>query len=133
MIIKSKVQYRFEHMAIKAATAILFAVLVLGISNANAQTAGSFWREHWYQRGITNHNPAYTKQFRINSPEVILHPEFGKRKEARENGLMLIQTEEDLFQITAAELYLEMWGGHPGTANKRVTVNGRSTYMLPKV
>ena len=26
-----------------------------------------------------------------------------------------------------------MWGGHPGTANKRVTINGRSTYHLPEV
>jgi hypothetical protein len=82
---------------------------------------------------LTNHNPSYTKQFRINSPEVVLHPAFGKRPEARENGMMLIQTEEDLFQIAGAEFYAEMWGGHPGTSNKRVTVNGRSTYALPRV
>jgi hypothetical protein len=97
------------------------------------QTAGVFWRAHWYQRGLTNHNPAYTKQFRINAPEVVLHPNFGRRREARENGLMLIRTEEDVFQITAAEFYAEWWGGHPGTANKRMTVNGRSTYALPRV
>ena len=95
------------------------------------QRAGVFWREHWYERGITNHNPAYEKRRRVNPPEVVLHPSFGRRSEARENGLMLIQAEEDLFSITGAELYLEMWGGHPGTANKRVTVNGRSTYGFP--
>jgi len=46
---------------------------------------------------------------------------------------MLIPAEEDLFQITGAELYLEMWGGHPGTAGKRVSVNGRSTYWFPRL
>lgn len=98
-----------------------------------AQTQGQFWRLHWYERGLTNANPAYEARFRVNSPEVVLHPQFGRRVEARENGLMLIRAEEDLFQLTGAELYLEMWGGHPGTANKRVTVNGRGTYLLPRV
>lgn len=97
------------------------------------QDAGTFWRIHWYERGLEYANPAFEKRFRINSPEVVLHPTFGKRIEARENGLMLIFAEEDLSLLTAAELYLEMWGGHPGTANKRVTVNGRSTYPLPRV
>jgi len=97
------------------------------------QTAGRFWRLHWYERGLAHGNPSYERRFRINSPEVVLHPQFGQRAEARENGLMLIGAEEDLFQLTGAELYLEMWGGHPGTANKRFTVNGRSTYHLPRV
>jgi hypothetical protein len=47
--------------------------------------------------------------------------------------MMLIKAEEDLFLLTAAEFYCEAWGGHPGTANKRITVNGRSTYFLPRV
>jgi hypothetical protein len=97
------------------------------------QREGVFWREHWYERGISNHNPAYEKRLRVNPPEIMLHTNFGMRVEARENGLMLIQAEENLFQITGAELYLEMWGGHPGTAGKRVTVNGRSTYWFPRV
>lgn len=97
------------------------------------QREGTFWREHWYERGITNHNPAYEKRLRVNSAEVVLHPTYGKRVEARENGLMLIPAEEDLFSITGAELYLEMWGGHPGTAGKRVSVNGRNTYWLPRL
>jgi hypothetical protein len=96
------------------------------------QRAGVFWREHWYERGATNHNPGYERRLRVNPPEIMLHPSFGKRVEARENGLMLIQAEEDLFQITGAELYLEIWGGHPGTAGKRVSVNGRGTYWLPR-
>lgn len=97
------------------------------------QTRGVFWREHWYSRGAANHNPGYADRLRVNPAEIVLHPKFGQRKEARENGLMLIRAEEDLFQITGAELYLEMWGGHPGTAGKRVSVNGRSTHVLPRV
>jgi hypothetical protein len=99
----------------------------------NQQTQGQFWRVHWYERGLTNGNPAYERRFRINSPEVVLHPQFGKRIEARENGLLQIKAEEDLFQVTGAEFYAEMWGGHPGTANKRFTINGRTTYPLPRV
>gem|GEM_PF-3578016 len=94
---------------------------------------GRFWRLHWYERGLTNCNPGYDRRFRINAPEAVLHPQFGHRVEARENGLMLIRAEEDLFQLVGAELYCEFWGGHPGTANPRVTVNGRSTYRLPPV
>ncbi len=96
------------------------------------QKQGTFWREHWYERGIANSNPAYERRLRVNPPEAVLHPTFGKRTETRENGLMLIQAEEDLFGITGAEFYLEIWGGHPGTAGKRVTVNGRSTYWFPR-
>jgi hypothetical protein len=97
------------------------------------QTRGVFWREHWYERGLTNANPAYERRFRINAPATSLHPQWGRRIEARENGLMLVKSEEDLFQITAAEFYAELWGGHPGTGQKRVSVNGRSTYSLPRV
>ena len=97
------------------------------------QTQGIFWREHWYQRGEENHNPGYEKRLRVNPPEVVLHEKFGVRVEARENGLMLIKAEETLLNITAAEFTMEMWGGHPGTAGKRLSVNGRNTYMLPQM
>lgn len=95
--------------------------------------SGQFYRVYWYERGLDYGNPKYDGRFRVNSPEAVVHPEFGKRIEARENGLMLIRAEEDLSLLTGAELYLELWGGHPGTANKRVTINGRSTYPLPRV
>jgi hypothetical protein len=97
------------------------------------QLEGRFWRYHWFERGLTNGNPAYDSRFRVNAPATSLHPEFGRRTEARENGMMLIRAEEDLFQIIAAEFYAEAWGGHPGTANKRITVNGCSTYALPRL
>jgi hypothetical protein len=117
--------------------ALTGGLTVLGAPSWDAppsrQNTGQFWRYHWYQRGLTNGNPAYESRFRVNAPEISLHPTFGHRVEPRENGMMLIKAEEDLFLVTAAEFYCEAWGGHPGTANKRITVNGRSTYFLPRV
>jgi hypothetical protein len=46
--------------------------------------------------------------------------------------MMQIPMEEDLFLLEGAELYCELWGGHAGTKNKRVTVNGRTTYAIPE-
>ena len=46
---------------------------------------------------------------------------------------MQILMEEDLRRLAGAELYLELWGGHPGTVNQRVTLNGRGTYSWPRV
>lgn len=112
--------------------ALALTALASELSVTAAET-GQFWRFWWYQRGVEHGNPAYESRFRVNSPEVVLHPVYGKRVEARENGMMLIRAEEALSLLTAAEFEVVMWGGHPGTANKRVTVNGRSTYFLPRV
>ena len=55
---------------------------------------------------------------------------YGKRPEALSNGFTLINVPEDLFVLQGADLYLEVWGGHPGTANKRFIVNGKQIYPL---
>jgi len=118
-------------------SALLFAAITIDASAVqpswdlppSQQTAGVFWREHWCER---TPNPDVTRRLRINSPPVVIS-EFSNRAGARENGLMLLDAKEDLLQISGAELYVELWGGDPGTANKRVTVNGRSTYPIPKV
>jgi hypothetical protein len=94
---------------------------------------GQFIRTAWYARGLEHGNPYYNKRFRVNAPETSLTPEWMYRSEARENGMMLIHIEEDLALLESAELYAEIWGGHPGTANKRMSINGRSTYTLPEV
>jgi hypothetical protein len=94
---------------------------------------GRFYREYWYEPGIEHGNPRLDSRFRVNAPEVVLDPRFMYRSEVRENGLMMILIEEDLARLVGAELYLELWGGHPGSGEKRVTVNGRSTYVLPDV
>ena len=38
---------------------------------------------------------------------------------------------EDLQGAVRAEIYLEMWGGHAGTSNKRLRVNGGSWISIP--
>jgi len=94
---------------------------------------GRFTRTAWYERGIEHGNPTFNPRFRVNAPEASLHPQFMYRDEVQGNGMMLIRIDEDLAQLDGAELYCEIWGGHPGTANKRVCLNGRSTYALPEV
>ncbi len=89
-----------------------------------------FMKLFWYEPGIEHGNPFFNSRFRINSPEAVLHPEFMNRGEARGNGMMQILMEENLGHLAGASLYLEIWGGHPGTADKRVTINGRTTYPL---
>jgi hypothetical protein len=88
------------------------------------QKQGQFWRWNWYERGLTNGNPACETRFRVNAPAISLHPTFGRRVEPRENGMRLIKAEEDLFMLTAAEFYCEGWGGHPGTVKEYFTLNG---------
>jgi hypothetical protein len=89
-------------------------------------------RTYWYEPGIEHGNPVTTPRFRVNAPQAVLDPATRSRREVRASGMMQIEMEEDLSTIVSAELHADLWGGHPGTANKRVTVNGRSTYPLPE-
>jgi hypothetical protein len=95
------------------------------------ETHGRFIRQWWYEPGLEHGNPVTNRRFRVNAPEAVLHPEFSKRSETKSSGMLQILMPEDLLQLRGAELSLELWGGHPGTANRRVTLNGRTTYPLP--
>lgn len=114
-------------------TSLLGSLLIVLVPAADASEQGRFERLFWYQPGIEYGNPVSNKRFRVNSPEAVLHQEFGKRSEARSSGMLQILVDESLFDLQGAELRLELWGGHPGTANKRVTPNGRTTYAIPEV
>jgi hypothetical protein len=94
--------------------------------------AGRFVRRWWYEPGVEHGNMATNSRFRVNAPEVVLHPTFAVRPEVRSSGMMQIRVEEDLRAIEGVELSLEIWGGHPGTLHKRVTPNGRTTYWFPE-
>ena len=90
-----------------------------------------FFRQYWAEfDGRINNNP-HDVRTRVNDPELSLHETFGHRNEARVNGLMLIDVPEDLFGLEGADLYLELWGGHPLTENKRFILNGKGVYPLP--
>jgi hypothetical protein len=84
----------------------------------------------WFQMGNEFFNPPINNRFRVNDPYAATHPNFHHRSEPRGNGLMLLPMNHSLPTIQAARLYLELWGGHPHTSNRRVTVNGRTTYPI---
>lgn len=71
-------------------------------------------------------------RLRVNDPLVSLDERWGRRVEASEAGFAVIEIDTDLFEVTSARVRMELWGGHPGTAGKRVTINGRGTYLLPE-
>jgi hypothetical protein len=108
---------------------LLLFLLTLGFCNA-CWGQGEFYREYWaeFDSLVSNHRDG---RWRVNDAGLSLHKDFGIRQEARANGLMLVNVPEDLFQLTRAELYLELWDGHPKTSHKRFFVNGRGPYPIP--
>jgi hypothetical protein len=111
---------------------LISAVLFLSASCIESCRGQVFFREYWAEfDGRINNNTGEGERLRVNDAELSLHETFGKRAEAKANGLQLIQVPEDLFGLESAELYLELWGGHPGTENKRFILNGKETYALP--
>jgi len=115
---------------LKCLTLAFFSLYASGIERCSSQV---FFREHWAEfDGRVNNNTNPGERLRVNDASVSLHETFGKRPEARANGLQLIQIPEDLFGIESAGLYLEMWGGHPETENKRFILNGKETYRIPE-
>jgi hypothetical protein len=111
---------------------VLAFVVAAALTTFGSEPSG-FYHEWWFETGATNGNPTFNNRFRVNSPEVSLHPRFGSRSEARSSGCLFIFAPEDPRLVTRAELYLELWGGHPGGTNKRATINGRRTVAIPEV
>jgi len=69
--------------------------------------------------------------FRVNGP--VIPPAYRSRREGKQTGVMKVDLPGDPRRASAAELYLELWGGHPGTAGKRFTLNGHGPRDLPEV
>ncbi|MBI3281379.1 MAG: VCBS repeat-containing protein [Acidobacteria bacterium] len=105
---------------------LLYENQAIPAAGARAEQAGRFVRAHWFDQVVKG-------RVRVNAPEAVLHPQWGRRSETRQSGMMQIRMDEDLFLLDGAELYCELWGGHNGTRNKRVTLNGRTTYAIPEV
>ncbi len=93
-------------------------------------SSSHFYHRYWFQMGDELANAAVNDRFRVNDPYAATHPSFHARKEPKGNGMMLVPMEQPLREIDAARLYLELWGGHPHTDHRRVTVNGRTTYSI---
>ncbi|MBN1290367.1 MAG: hypothetical protein JXB48_00885 [Candidatus Latescibacteria bacterium] len=109
---------------------LLFSLILLCPSGDGFCQENVFFREYWaeFDENVSNHGGG---RWRVNDEDLNLHEEYGKRPEARANGLVLVNVPEDLFLLDGAEIYLELWGGHPLTANKRFFVNGKQLYAVP--
>lgn len=88
-----------------------------------------FFKEYWAPE--THGERRSRARIRVNDPGISLHEQWGRRWESQVNGHASLTVAEDLFTLTGAELYLELWGGHPGTAGKRFSFNGRQWYPIP--
>jgi hypothetical protein len=110
----------------------LFAALSLFFAVNPAAGQESFFRQYWaeWDSTISNHKG---RLLRVNDPNLSLHENFGRRNEALCNGFTLLNVPEDLFGLSKVEFYMEMWGGHPHTVNKRFDINGRGDYIIPEV
>lgn len=98
--------------------------LLLGTVGCAGLRADGFVREIWA--------PLEGNAFRVNSPDTAEGP-YKDRWEAKQDGRLVINVDEKLSGVACASLYLELWGGHPGVAEKRFTLNGKSEYLLPEV
>lgn len=118
-------------MIMKRTIVVVTAFFFLLIFFGKTINAGEFYRQYWaeWDENISN----CRTRLRVNDTELSLHKTFGKRSEAKANGLMLVSINEDLFNLKAAQLYLEMWGGHPGSSGKRFLPNGKQVYNVPEV
>lgn len=103
---------------------ILLGIAMSQSAGCSQHTTSGFVHEIWVLGGNNN--------FRVNSPDAKEGP-FKDRWEAKQDGVLTVSVGTDLGEVQAAELYLELWGGHPGVANKRFTLNERSEYRLPEV
>ena len=88
-----------------------------------------FFKEFWAEFDV-NLNNWGDGRWRVCDDLTGLEEWFLKRGEGNANGLVLINTDIDVFDLKDAVLYMELWGGHPGTNKKRVSINGRGIYDI---
>jgi hypothetical protein len=81
--------------------------------------------------GRINNNRENGERTRVNDRGMSTHPTYSTRFESQVNGLALVNVKDTITQLEGAELFCELWGGHPKTANKRFQINGGRIYKLP--
>jgi len=111
---------------------LLLAVLIL--SHDICYPQGHFFHQYWaeYNSIINNTNSTgRAERPRVGDRGMSTHPDYWSRTETQVNGLIMINIQDTIRNIDHAELYLELWGGHPGTSGKRFQVNGGKVYLIP--
>jgi hypothetical protein len=88
-----------------------------------------FFREYWANERFSERPD--NLRLRVNDPGMSLHPTYWSRWESGENGQTTIPMKEDPTQLSGAELYLELWGGHPTVGPKGVSLNGHPVHAIP--
>ena len=115
---------------IKLVKILLIAFLAFNLQVLNAQSR--FFRQYWAEYdGQINNNKLIGERTRVNDRGMSIHPIWYSRFESQANGLTTIIVQDTILQLERAELFCEMWGGHPKTSNKRFQINGGKTYALP--
>lgn len=112
----------------------LFIIILLFLHQGFCSGQSRFFRQYWmeYNSSINNTNSTgRPERPRVGDRRMSTDPSNWSRQEAQVNGLIMINIPDTIHNIDHAELYLELWGGHPGTAGKRFQINGGQVYPIP--
>jgi len=95
-------------------------------------TQSRIFTQNWLEyEGRVNNNKHEGERTRVNDRGMSTQKLWYTRFESQVNGLAIIGIPDTILHLERAELFAEMWGGHPKTANKRFQVNGGRVYPLP--
>jgi hypothetical protein len=117
-----------------AKESIIILTLILSAFTCTSHAQSAFFKQYWaeYNSSINNTNQTgRDERPRVGDRGMSTSPEYWSRTEAQVNGLVMINIQDTIRHFDRAEVYLEMWGGHPGTENKRFQINGGKIYKIP--
>ncbi len=101
-------------------------------TSGSLYSQSNFFTQNWVKyEGKINNNKETGERTRVNDREMSTNQSFSTRFEAHVNGLAIISIPDTITQLEKAELFCELWGGHPKTARKRFQINGGTVYDLP--
>lgn len=113
---------------------VVLSLLLLALTEGFCFSQSRFFRQYWaeYKSEINNTNSTgRPERPRVGDRGMSTHPDYWSRTETQVNGLIIVNIPDTIKNLDHAELYLELWGGHPGTAGKRFQVNGGNVYLIP--
>ncbi len=128
-----------SHLLLKLRASFFLLVLVVGVTNASAQTPikklgekpaeklgpqpGEMYRE------FAKHNGG-NRDWRVTDHQAV--KKFERAADHLPNSKLELVI-EDLQHAVRAEMLLDRWGGHRGTINKRVRLNENDWILIPEI